>query len=113
MDAEDGTEGEEGEYQWKNQIAGEYKEGVGYDNVGSNSKRGSRAIADKMKRMEKDFKKAANRKQESRTNSMNPDGSLAAVLGRKKRLTLRLVQGLGACGVMVGSIGAAVVRSSR
>jgi hypothetical protein len=108
--AEDGTEGEEGEYQWKNHIAGEYKEGVGYDTVRSSSKRGSKAIADEINRMEKDFKKAANRKQESRTNSMNPDGSLAAV-GRKKRLTLRLFQGLGACGVMVGSIGAAVVRS--
>lgn len=87
--------------------AGDYKRGVGFDSLASRSSAETRRVAGRVRRMEREFLRT------------NDDGQLESnaaekviAAGTKKRLALRIFEGVGAVGVGIASIGASVVSFS-
>lgn len=130
---EEGWVAEGGRHEWEG-TGGEYRHGVGFEEPVS--EKDKRKVKDRMRRLEREFgeKKGAGGggweglsmnermkrvKEERRKekvdlverSGVDSKGRLV-VLGRRKRVALRWLQGSGALGVGVGSIGSALVRPS-
>lgn len=123
---------EGGKNEWEG-TGGEYRHGVGFDHPASDKDK--RKVKERMRRLEREFgerkgvggggweglsmkermKKVKEEQRKEKADLVERSGvdsrGRLVVMGRRKRVALRWLQGFGALGVGIGSIGSALVRA--